>query len=520
MRLSSRIAAFAVCLFVFSRLAGAAGDTWSMDREQYSCYTSGMTLQELASGGVTVLSHTPTTKEYCDEARRWGIKVCPYVSLYKVADPSKAVDDDPATRGSPFWKAVDASKHPEWFLRREDGQIRRPFDQAEYPANVQQSCCNHRSLIAAYERGVRNVMDLGAGGVFVDNVHPYSKCFGPQLGLHSHDWPDKGNIECYRMALRRVYEAVKSYGKDRVVILNSGGPSTEYVSYGDTLMWESFIWRSAFDGDKDPLVKSRRWEPRTWTDLLAAYSRWRPFVEKGASIAPLTYLPDSASEAENAFFAYAAARLAGFDQWTGTCVRRRDILRRLYRIRTGPASGEIVEADGAAYRQFQNALIVCNHSARTVEVKAPVPSGRGTGWVELFNANELPAADGHVTLSLPAESGRVVVSRADALDNLLREVEGQALAARLHLEQQTDNRNDSSVATLREELKDVEVQAASLRKSVPGTSFPTPTDRETLARLKRIAPIAPSPLASDAFLGERLDNLRHHADAAARFGAH
>ena len=44
----------------------------------------------------------------------------------------------------------------------------------------EQSCCNHRNLIEAYVRGVRNVMDLGAGGVFVDNVHPYPNVFWRQ----------------------------------------------------------------------------------------------------------------------------------------------------------------------------------------------------------------------------------------------------------------------------------------------------------------------------------------------------
>ena len=62
---------------------------WSMSDETYSCYTSDMTLQELASGGVTVVSHTPATKEYCEEAHTWGLKVCPYVSLYKVIDSTK-----------------------------------------------------------------------------------------------------------------------------------------------------------------------------------------------------------------------------------------------------------------------------------------------------------------------------------------------------------------------------------------------------------------------------------------------
>jgi hypothetical protein len=499
----------------------AAEKPWSMAQERYSCFTSGMTLQELASGGVTVISHTPPTKKYCDEAHRWGVKVCPYVSLYKVIDSRKAdlMEDGMSTVKAPFWNRIDASKHPEWFLIREDGKTRRPFDEAKYPACLEQSCCNHRSLMDAYERGVRDVMDLGADGVFVDNVHPYPTCFGPKLGLHTHDWPEKNNVECYKMALRRVHDAVKSYGKSRVVILNSGGPSPEYVPYGDTLMWESFVWRSPFDGDKPPMVTTRRWEPRSWKELLAAYGRWRPLIEKGASIAPLTYLPNPESEAENAFYAYAVARLAGFDQWTGTVVRRRDILRRLYRVRTGEATSGLVEVGDAAYRQFQDALIVCNHSTQAVEVRVPLPPALRTTAVELFGVRKLPITDGHVVLSLPAESGRVIVSRADAIDNLLREVEGQALAARLHLDKKPADSGNSGTTALRTQLQDIGTRAAALRKNVRLAAFPTAADCAALTTLGKTA-AAPSPsLPSDAFLTERLENMRRHASLAARLVA-
>jgi hypothetical protein len=508
-----RIILSTTCLLAIVRSAGAADDAWSMARERYACYTSGMTLQELGSGGVTVLSHTPPTKQYCDEARKWGIKTCPYISLYKVIDLSKSPNLD--TEGTPFWHAVDASRRPEWFLRREDGQIRRPFDEPNYAVGWEQSCCNHRDLIEAYQQGVRNVMDLGAGGVFVDNVHPYPDCFGVKLGLHEHDWPDKNNIECYKMALRGVCDAVKSYGKDRVVILNPGGASKDYFPYGDCVMWESFVWRSPFEGDKAPMIKTRRWDPPSWAALLAAIPHWRPLGEKGPSIAPLTYLPDAASEAENAFFAYAMARLAGFDQWTGTCVQRRDILRRLYRVRTEPAVSEIGEAGGAAYRQFQNGLIVCNYSTQPVEVRVPVLQALGTSLVELFEMCETPITEDHVTLTLPAESGRVVVTRSEALDNLLREVEGQAVAARLHLEQQDTGRNEASTVALREQLQAIGTLAATLRENVREAGFPGPADCEAVATLAAAATGVETPSTHDAFLSERCDNLRHHAGLAA-----
>jgi hypothetical protein len=516
MNMSWRIVIFGSCLLALARSAGAADAPWNMTQERYSCYTSGMTLQELASGGVTVLSHTPHTRQYCEEARKWGIKACPYVSLYKVLVSDKAAAEEDELK-SPFWKEVDASKHPAWFLRREDGQIRRPFDNPDYGLDNEQSCCNHRDLMAAYERGVRNLMEIGAGGVFVDNVHPYPECFGAKLGIHTHDWPKKNNVECYKMALRRVYNAVKSYGADRPVILNTGGRNDEYAPFGDCQMWESFGWRSPVAGDKAPMVDARRCG--SWKEFSDAYRR-RSQGKHTVSITALTYLPDPATESENAFFAYAAARLVGFEQWTATCVKRRDILRRLYRVATGRATSEIVEAGGAAYRQFQNALIVCNHSKQVVEVRVPLPPALRTAAVELLAIRELPIVDGHVALSLPAESGRVIVARADAIDNLLREVEGQALAARLHVEEKPAGRNDSNTTALQKQLQDIESQAIALRKNVREGAFPTDADRETLAKLSKDAAAVQTPSRSDPFLSERLSNLHIHANVAAGLIAH
>jgi hypothetical protein len=502
--------------------ASAAENSWSMARERYVCYASGMTLQELGSAGVTVISHAPANRQYFQEAQQWGIKVCPYISLYKVAVPGKDnawLSPNEAYPNNlpqePFWKEVDASHHPEWFLRRDDGQIRRPFDIATYPVNFEQSCCNQRSLLEAYERGVRNVMELGAGGVFVDNVHPHPTCAGATLGLHAHDWPDKDNAECYKLALQRVHDAVKSYGQDRVVILNSDKVA-EYASCGDGVMWESFIWRSPFAGEQAPLVTSRLWGPHSWEKLRAALPRWRPRAEQGPSIAPLTYLPDPSSEAENAFFAYAAARLADLDQWSATAARRRDILRRLYRIQTGPPLGEPVATGEVVYRPFQNAVVACNFSTETAEVRWPIPAALGTAPVDLYTMRTVPLVAGEGVLSLPPQSGRVIVARGEALDNLLREIEGQAVAARLRLQEKRPGSDASAPAPLMTQLQDLEARAGALRRTLPdAASSTTGAWRQALATLTKAATAMPMPAPADSFLAERLDNLTRHADCAA-----
>jgi hypothetical protein len=355
--------------------------------------------------------------------------------------------------------------------------------------------------------------------VFVDNVHPYPKCFGPKLGLHTHDWPDKNNIECYKMALRRVHDAVKSYGKDNVVLLNTGARSTEYADYGDCQMWESYCWRMPFDnGDKEPPVKGRRLGPRSLQEMKSIRQACAKLVERGVAVTALTYLPDPNCEPEHAFFAYASAKLAELDQWTATCEKRRDILRRLYRVRTGKATSDLVELGaGAAYRQFENALIVCNHATKPVEIKAPLPSSLRENAVELLEVRQLPTVEGTVALSLPAESGRVIVSRAAAFDNLLQEVQGQSLAARLHIEEKGSKSGTPDTATSMKELQDVESRAASLRKRVHDAAFPTSADCAAIADLDKAAAVVLPTSTSDAFLAERLDNMRRHAKLADRF---
>ena len=87
-------------------------DDVPFSRQVYSCYTSGMTFQELASAGVTYASHVPATRETAKEVHRRGIRIMPYVSLYKVVDSSEAQ----AYTTQPFWQEIDLAHHPDRVL--------------------------------------------------------------------------------------------------------------------------------------------------------------------------------------------------------------------------------------------------------------------------------------------------------------------------------------------------------------------------------------------------------------------
>ena len=420
-------AALAVTMLLMSASPAICAD-WTFTRQVYSCTKSGMTFQELANAGVTYVSHVPATKETAEEAHRWGLRTMPYVSLYKVIDTSEA----PHYKTQPFWKEIDLVEHPDWALLREDGKRRRPFNRPDYPVGIHQSCCNQPGIADAYVQGVDNVLAVGADGVFVDNVHPYPKCYGPELGIHEHLDPTKNNTEMYKAALTRVYEAVKAHGPEFAVMLNSGGPSHDYIGFGDTLMWESWVFRHGFAGDEGDLAVLRRYHD--WKRVLRAYEDWKDFTEGGGSIAPYTYLPVRELEKPHAFLAFACAKLCGFQQWTASAGERQDILRQLYRTDLGSPVGPLETQGTLHFRRYERALIVGNSGAEAArgELPWPVKDPRVT---DLYTGEMLLARDGELQVELPPDSGRVYVTQDAYLANCLGEATGMAQSCSLRLEE-------------------------------------------------------------------------------------
>ncbi len=421
--------AFRSALVVLAAVGLASADDWSFTRQVYSFETQGMTYQELASAGVTYVTHVAPTPQVAAEAHRWGIKTMPYVSLYKVIDTSL----EPAYAKQPFWRQLDLVQHPDWVLYRPDGKRRIPFDDPNYPRGIFQSCCNQPGIADAYVKGVEEVIQSGADGVFVDNVHPYPRCYGPDLGLHQHLDPTKDNTAMYKVALRRVYEAVKAHGPEFAAMLNSGGPNHAYIGYGDSLMWESWVYRwpeSSWTGDR-----ARQCRMHDWKAVIGAEKDWREFTAGGGSIAPLTYLPIPELEQAHAYLAYVCAKLCAFQQWTCAVTERQDTVRQLYRTALGRPVGPLEQAGAVYYRRYEQGLVAGNSGREPVRANLPwsLPQQQ---VADQYTGAVLPVREGSFAAELPPDSGRVYVTRAAYLANLLTDAAGMAQSCALRLEQE------------------------------------------------------------------------------------
>ncbi|MFA7183798.1 MAG: hypothetical protein WC082_02830, partial [Victivallales bacterium] len=405
----------------------------------YSPYgRNDMTLTEMQFAGINALSHVPYEKDFIKAANSYGVRVLPYVSLYKVANS----EVDPSLLRHPFWRELDGGKHSEWFLIDEKGQIKRPFLSKSYCAGIEQSCCNHKSIINAYLKGVKNIMNLGCGGIFIDNIHPTAYCYGQKLGLHKHDWPEKNNAECFKTALQAVCKEVKKYGKDKLCVINPGTASDQWKNYGDAQMVENFIYQSHFQ------VELNRGNFRCrpyWNKFKSTYNDFHS-IQTQNDVLAYTLLSDPCSADESAFFSFVFAKLmniswsATSELWLGAWTNvysRRDIIRRLLRAEyLGNVRGEPVIKSDYGYRLFERGTVIINPTGKKLTLT--IPAGLLKSPAELFSGQELEKKNGNVTIVMPPQTGRVILTKEAVLKNFLTEIKAELLASRQYIE---DNLN-------------------------------------------------------------------------------
>ena len=335
---------------------GESAPDWLMDSESYAIGYDPAGWDALAASKVAFVTHCPINREFFERAHALGIRCFPYVTFYQ-------------GNADRTYEGINLKDHPEFIeVNAEGGLVRSGFWESEDAKNMYTTCPNVQGYQDAMVEWVRKIMELGADGVFVDNLAHRQPCEGPKFGKHQHIYEDQDHA--FAMLLKRVREVVKEYRPDGAVLGNSAAPlglPREFWKYLDADMMESYIctW-----------VSKERWFD--WHD------HWhksgvdlQPLVKAGKQVQCLSYLGHTpCGIREDGFFCYASARLGGF-VWNGGQPLSNPETAILYQIRLGKPLTEEQEENGVSYRVFERGFVAVNpdkEKPAQITIQPPIPT--------------------------------------------------------------------------------------------------------------------------------------------------
>ncbi|HOJ33039.1 MAG TPA: putative glycoside hydrolase [Candidatus Hydrogenedentes bacterium] len=328
---------------------GESAPDWLVESESYIFAPRLEDWEALAQSKVAFVTHCPVNREFFDRCHALGIRCFPYVTFYQGF----------ATQ---TYQGVNLKDHQDFVEIDAEGNLKRTgFWESEDAKNMYTTCPDVQAYQDAMVDWVRRLMEMGADGVFVDNLSSRVECYGPKFSKHQHMYNDPNHA--FAMLLKRVREVVKQYKPDGAVLGNSANPPSlprEFWKYLDAEMLESYIctW-----------VSNDRWFD--WKDHWhKAGVDLQDFVRAGKQIQALSYLGHTPyGVREDAFFCYASARLAGF-VWSGGSPSDENVAD-LYRLRLGKACGPEQEQNGVYYRVFERGMVAVNpdkENAREIDL--------------------------------------------------------------------------------------------------------------------------------------------------------
>jgi len=347
--------------------------------------------------GVPLISHVPHSKKGYEEAHKQGFKVIPYVHFTDIH--SFYADQD-----------VFMFQHPEILLKDQNGHWVHIHMDGSDRAFRYLTCANSPSYWKLNLAYVKKMMDWGADGVFIDNVGGRRQCFGPKFNVpenssaknpefpaytHEHLFPDTTESYAWDRMLQTIRTLVKSYGEDKVVVLNSG-IGTPYQKNGDCCMWESFIYSWAWEGRR-----------HSWQDVKkrAQDNAW--FLNAGRRITALSFLNPSRKEVkDDAYWAFSSARLVDFIWWsdlTGTGAET------LYEVHMGKGLEPFTETNGLVYRKYENGIIVLNDTPEDRVIDLTIPAGFKTkNLLDIYNGSQpVQVKNKKIKLTVPGKAARI-----------------------------------------------------------------------------------------------------------------
>jgi hypothetical protein len=176
------------------------------------------TLDGAALKGVAMISHAPVSELAFKQAHEQGFRIIPYVHFTDIH--TYYADQD-----------IFHFEHPEVLLRNQEGKwAHLPMDNSER-FNRFLTCANNPVYCKLSLDYIKKLMDWGADGLFIDNVFNRQECTAAKIKhtspefspyVHDHIYPEATHNYAFNRFLESVRKLVKSYGADKVVVLNSG----------------------------------------------------------------------------------------------------------------------------------------------------------------------------------------------------------------------------------------------------------------------------------------------------------
>lgn len=362
-------------------------------------YGFNVTLEAVAGTAWKFITHVPHSEEFLKEARRRGIRAFPYMTFYQAPLMERYQD-------------ARLHEHPDWVLINTNGRwAPTGFWESEDSKNWYCTCPNVAGYADAVLRYVETLMERGASGIFLDNVHPNRECSGERFGQHKHVFETQ--IEAFADLMRRAREIIKKHDPDGALLINSADPTTlpaEFWPAADSEMSESFIctW-----------VATDRWGDwhKDWNGLDHK-------VPAGKQVCCLSYLGHGTRHSlkDDAFFCYASARLMNFIWGAGYSLDKigddRPV-RRLYGLTLGPPIAPETVAEGVHFRRFLNGLVAVNPTdqERTFSISENLPTS--LVW-DVYDERSVGVGESGLRLALPAQSGRVYLHKPSPNDGTKR----------------------------------------------------------------------------------------------------
>ena len=371
--------------------------------------------------GFPLIVTNTHSREVVEELHARDVRVAFYMGFYVLQDLEGMRRKQAANKVIPeeleiyhliyeseFYKRMDISQHPDWIWVGEKGYPREELAAYEDKDGAsRQVCPNSPGFREAALEATKAMLDLGVDGIFLDCVenHRRKKCWGPEFNLHTHVSPELDDNETWVRLQEEIYTLVKQYGEDKVLMLNGGGGTTEYLRHADAFMLESFLLTH---------VSTRRWQ--SWEQVYKRAQEILPSIDAGKVPLALSYAGYTPRGMdEDAFYAYACARLFGYS-WADwfTLADARSTL--LYRLRLGAARSKMLKSNGMFYRLFEDGVVAVNPNFEDRELKVK------TGFTflrELLTNRRYAPHDESKGMTLdtkelkaiiPAASGRVFVN--------------------------------------------------------------------------------------------------------------